>query len=230
MQIEAEILGQHLALEDVVEQLAVARPDQDRVVARRRRSGGACRNTRGTGPSNNSRGRSCDRSSAAAPTRAGDGDRSRRNRRWRRRCRRRSSRRSPAARPVAAPFSTMMASTSQLQRTSSALALDQVDEARDERAGAAHGEMHAPALLQRGDQAVDGAGAERIAADQQRMEAEDGAQALVTEMLRDQRIDAAIALQAHEVRRDARHVERRTKRGRRRAARNRCGRFHGSSP
>ena len=89
-----------------------------------------------------------------------------------------------------------------------ALRLDELDKARDERARAAHREMHAPALLQEWDQAIDRAGAERIAADQQRMEAEDRPQPLVAEISRHEAVDAAMAPEPHEIAGDARHVER----------------------
>ena len=60
-----------------------------------------------------------------------------------------------------------------------ALAFDQADEAAHQRARAAHGVVHAHALHERGDHAVDRARPERVAADEQRMEAERRAQPLV---------------------------------------------------
>ena len=70
VQIEAEIVRQHLAVEDVVSSSLVARPEQDGVVRARRRIGDACRNTRRTGSSNSApldaRGRSSARRAGAA--------------------------------------------------------------------------------------------------------------------------------------------------------------------
>jgi hypothetical protein len=87
-----------------------------------------------------------------------------------------------------------------------ALAFDQVDQAGYHRTGAAHGEMHAPAPLQIRDQRVDGAGGKRVAADQQRMEAEDDPQAFVLDETADDGMDAAVSAQTQQVRRDPDHV------------------------
>ena len=87
-----------------------------------------------------------------------------------------------------------------------ALPLDEIDETLDQRSRAAHGEMHAPALLQEWDEAIDRAGAERVAADQQRMETEDGAQPLVANILGHKPVDAAMPPEPDEIPGDARHV------------------------
>ena len=67
--------------------------------------------------------------------------------------------------------------------------------------------MNAPALLQEGDQAIDRAGPERVAADQQRMEAEDDPEPLVANILGDEPVDAAMAAEPYEIPGDARHVD-----------------------
>ena len=66
--------------------------------------------------------------------------------------------------------------------------------------------MHATLALEPGDQGVDGAGGERVAADQERMEAEDGAQPVILDEFRDEAVDAAPAAEADEVGGDAGHV------------------------
>lgn len=114
--------------------------------------------------------------------------------------------------PVAAPFLTRISSTSALQRISPPVELDQADEAANERAHAAHGVVHAHLFHERGDHAVDRARPERVAADQQGMEAERRPQALVLEISGDDRVDAAIALEPDEVRGDPRHVHQRVER------------------
>ncbi len=81
--------------------------------------------------------------------------------------------------PVAAPSLTRISSTSACSGISPPCRLDQVDEAADQRAHPAHGVMHAELLLEIGDHAVDRTRPERVAADQQRMEAERRPQALV---------------------------------------------------
>ena len=199
MQVEAEIVAQVACGRKCRAAVRDSADPAGWCDARRRRSGGRRRNTRRTGPSNSGPGRSCGRSIAVGAPPARDGDRSRPNRRWRRRCRRDASRPRRARRPFAPPSSTRIDSTSAPQRTLAALPLDQLDEPVDQRARAAHGEMHAPALFEEGDQAIDRARAERIAADQQRMKAEDRAQPLVAEIFRHQAVDAAIAFQPDEI-------------------------------
>ncbi len=78
--------------------------------------------------------------------------------------------------------------------------LEQLDHALDQRAGAAAREPHAPLLLERVDQRVDRAGLERVAADEQRVEAERLAQLRVLDVAADHRIDRAERLVAHQLR------------------------------
>ena len=80
-----------------------------------------------------------------------------------------------------------------------ALALNQADKTFDESAGPAHHEVNAPALFEKRDQTIDRAGAERTAADQQRMETEHRAQALVAKIFGDEPVNAAIAFQPDQV-------------------------------
>ncbi len=87
-----------------------------------------------------------------------------------------------------------------------ALPFDQLHHAIDQPSGAAQCEVHAPAPLQERDQAIDRARGKGIAADQQRMEAEDDAQPGIAEEFRNQAVDAAIARQPDHFRRDPRHV------------------------
>ncbi len=87
-----------------------------------------------------------------------------------------------------------------------ALTLDQTDQAADNFAGTAHGEMYAPAPLEERYQRVDAAGGERVAADQQGMKAEHNTQPRVLYVSADQRIHAAIAAKPEQVRNDPRHV------------------------
>ena len=87
-----------------------------------------------------------------------------------------------------------------------ALPFDQAHQAADQAAGAAHREVHAELPLEEGDQAIDRGGAERVAAHQQRLEGEHHAQALVLHMLAGQLIDGAIALQPHQVGHHPGHV------------------------
>ena len=86
-----------------------------------------------------------------------------------------------------------------------ARALDQADEAAHEAAGAALGPPHAPAPLQVRDQGVEAARGERIPADQQRVEGERHAQPLVPHMARNQAVDAAQPAEAQQVGHHARH-------------------------
>ena len=111
-----------------------------------------------------------------------------------------------SATPLAAPSSTRIDLDLLPAAHLSALRGDQVGEAGDELARAAHCEMHAPALFQEGDQAVDRAGAKRVAADEQRMKTEDGPKPFVTKIFRDETVDAAVALEPDEIAGDARHV------------------------
>ena len=116
------------------------------------------------------------------------------------------------ARRRAAPSSTRIDSTSSPQRISPPCEAIRLARPVDERARAAHGEMHAPAFFQEGDQAIDRAGAKRVAADEQGMKAEDGAQPLVAKVFRHETIDAAVAFEPDEMASDARHVGERTER------------------
>ena len=223
VQVEAEVLGQHLAVEDVGQQLAIARPEQDRVVRDVRDTGAACRSTRRRGSSSSARGRGACRSSACAHARAAGGGRSRRSRRSTRRRRRRSSRRWPAARRWPCVRARVICATVGAAADGAALPFDQPDQALHQAAGAAHREVHAPAPLEKGDQAVDRGGGERIAADQQRMEAQHHAQPRIAHVLGDEAVHGAIALEAHQVGQHPRHVVHEPKR-RGRAARSRPGR------
>ncbi len=94
-----------------------------------------------------------------------------------------------------------------LQPQFAALRLDQPDEAADQRPHAAHGVMDAELPLRERDQAIDRARPERVAADQQRMEAEHGPQPLVAQIFRHEAVDAAVAFEPEEVGGDARHVD-----------------------
>src|SRR6476469_243468 len=84
--------------------------------------------------------------------------------------------------------------------------LDQPDQAFDQPPRAAQRKMHAPAALQECDQAIDRACRERIAADQEWVEAEHDTQALIAKKIRHQAEDATIARQLDHFRRDPRHV------------------------
>ena len=66
--------------------------------------------------------------------------------------------------------------------------------------------MHAPAALEKRDQAVDRGRRKRVAADEQGMEAQGEAQARIAHVGGDQTVDRVITLQAHEVRRELEHV------------------------
>ena len=66
--------------------------------------------------------------------------------------------------------------------------------------------MHAPAPLEVGYETVDGRRPKRVTADEEGVEGEHRAQLRRPDEGRHQSVDAAPALQAHEVRRDAQHV------------------------
>ena len=83
--------------------------------------------------------------------------------------------------------------------------LEQSDHALDQGAGAAAREPHAPLLLERVDQRIDAAGLERVAADEQRVEAKRLPQLLVVDVARDDRIDRAEGLVLHEAGRRLEH-------------------------
>ena len=87
-----------------------------------------------------------------------------------------------------------------------ALPLDQPHHAGDQRAGPAHREMHAVFAFQEGDEAIDRGRAERIAADQERMEAQHLTQLLAAHVTRHFAIDRAKAFQPHQIGQDADHV------------------------
>ena len=120
--------------------------------------------------------------------------------------RRRRSRPDASRTPQAAPSLTMISRTSWLQSTAPTLPFDQLHQTVDQAPGAAHRKMHAPAPFQEGDQAIDRACGKRVAADQQRMEAEHDAQPGIAKEFRDQAVDAAIARQPDHLGRDPRHV------------------------
>ena len=82
----------------------------------------------------------------------------------------------------------------------------QPGQAADQRARATQRVMHAPAALEEGDQRVDGAGAERIAAHQQRVEGQHGAQALVLDVAAHGGMHAAMAAQPQQGGQHAHHV------------------------
>ena len=139
MQVQAEIVGQYLAFEDVGEQFPVARPQQDGVM----RHVGIFA-SRAEIPDEQAHGisRALDprgRSSATAPTPAADAGRSRPSRRWRPRYRRRWSSPDASRTPQAAPSLTMISRTSWLHRTRAALPFDQLHQPVDQTPGAAHG-------------------------------------------------------------------------------------------
>ena len=83
--------------------------------------------------------------------------------------------------------------------------LEQLDHALDQRPRAAAREPDPPLLLERVDQRIDRARLERVAADQQRVEAERLAQLRVRDVAADHRIDAAERLVAHQLRRGLHH-------------------------
>ena len=74
-----------------------------------------------------------------------------------------------------------------------ALAFDQLNHAPDQCAGAAGRKMHTEFALKVQDQTVDGAGIQRIAADQQRVKAKRDAQPRIADFSPHQATDAAIA-------------------------------------
>ena len=73
--------------------------------------------------------------------------------------------------------------------------------------GAADGEVHTPAPLQKRDQAIDGRGVEGIAADEQRMEAQGEAQPGILDEGCRHAIDGPVAAQPHQLRGEPNHVE-----------------------
>src|SRR4051812_44436683 len=64
-----------------------------------------------------------------------------------------------------------------------ALLFQQLHDAGDDRAGAAHGELDAPLALEVLDERVDARRVERVAADEQRLEREDAAELVVADVL-----------------------------------------------
>ncbi len=80
------------------------------------------------------------------------------------------------------------------------------DQPLDQGAGTTFREMHSPTLLEGVDQRVDGRGVERVAADEQRVEAERLAQVLVLHEPRDHAVHAAIALQPDQLGRGLDHA------------------------
>ncbi len=84
--------------------------------------------------------------------------------------------------------------------------LEQLQHALDQRAGAALRKEHAPLPLQRMDQRIDRRCLERVAAHQQRMEAEGLAQLRVLDEARHHAVDAAVALELDQLRRHAHHA------------------------
>ena len=85
--------------------------------------------------------------------------------------------------------------------------LDQPDERLHDRARAAAGEVHAPLALEVADQRVDRGCMLRVATHEQRVEREHLPQLLVLDVLAHVAEDRPVALQLHEVRRDAQAVE-----------------------
>ena len=71
---------------------------------------------------------------------------------------------------------------------------------------AAHGEMDAPLALEEADEGVDRRGLERVAADEQRMEAEDLPELVALDVLGDHPVHGAVALQLHHLGHDLGHV------------------------
>ena len=90
------------------------------------------------------------------------------------------------------------------------LSLDEISEALHHAPHAAHREMHAKPALEEGDQAVDRGDVERIAADEQWMEAEREAQSRIAHMLGDEPMHAAIAFQPHKIGKHLHHVRERS--------------------
>ena len=108
--------------------------------------------------------------------------------------------------PVAAPSFTAMARTSCPTADPAALPFDQRDKTLDQSARAAHGEVHAPLALEESDQAVDRRRGEGIAADQQRMKAQDHAQSRIANVPGDETVDRPITGQPDHVRNDPDHI------------------------
>jgi len=82
----------------------------------------------------------------------------------------------------------------------------EVRQALHERAGAAHGVPHAPLALQMCDERVDGGRAERVPPHQQRVEGQHLPDLGVGDVLGDEAVHRAVALQLHHRRHDAEHV------------------------
>lgn len=86
------------------------------------------------------------------------------------------------------------------------LPFDQIHQPLDHGAGAAHRRMHAPFTLQEGDEDIDRGHGEGIAADQQRMEGQHLTDEGIFDIARHHPIDGAIALKHRHVGHDAQHV------------------------
>ena len=93
-----------------------------------------------------------------------------------------------------------------LQAERAALTPDQAREAVHELAGAAHDIVDAAFTLEIGDERVDARRAERVTADEERVEAQDEAEPLVLHVAGDVRVDRAVAAQPHHAGRTLRHV------------------------
>ena len=90
-----------------------------------------------------------------------------------------------------------------VQAHGTALPLHETDHGPDDGAGSAHGVMHAMLALEVADQRVVGRGGERISADQQRMKAEGDTQLLVAEIAGNLGVDRAVAAEPDDIRRGA---------------------------
>ncbi|EEF25157.1 conserved hypothetical protein, partial [Ricinus communis] len=206
MQVEAEIVGQQLALEDVVQQRPVARAEQYGVVRHR-----VVATARAEVPDEQAHRIARVVEAAIGPALAPGGRQQvlvgiggvgvRHHDIGRQRF--------AAAQPYAGGAAIVRGDLDHFSVAAHAVALplDQTDQPADQTAGAAHREVHAPLPLQMRDQSVDRRDGERVAADEQRMKAQHEAQPLVAHMTGHQAVQAAVALQLHHRRQHARHVD-----------------------
>ncbi len=93
--------------------------------------------------------------------------------------------------------------------------VEELDQRRDQRSGAALDEEDPPVAFEIVDEGVDRRRGVGVAADEQRVEAEDLPQLIVLDELGDDGVDAAVALEPDELRRDLDHAPEVEERGRR---------------
>ena len=87
-----------------------------------------------------------------------------------------------------------------------AVALAEGEEGVDEGTGAAAGEPDAPLAFEVVDEGVKTRGVERVAADEEGLDAEEHAQGRIAQVTADEIVNGAVATQANEIRQDADHV------------------------